>query len=145
VDAADPARRALRAAQVRGVHRLAQHVRNILSDRLVRLVSRGLLDSVVHQTNPVRTEYTLTKMGDEFFSVLVAMVEWGDDRWLDGGTGAPVTLHHVPCEHDLEPSVVCTHCWQAIRSSDIQFWVGPGPTTSPDVVGAPLSGPPRHP
>jgi DNA-binding HxlR family transcriptional regulator len=118
--------------------------RNILSERLNRLVGRGLLDKVVYQENPVRSEYTLTGMGDEFFAVLVAMVAWGD-RWLDDDAGAPVTLHHTPCDHDIEPSLVCTNCGLAIRSSDIQFRAGPGRTGSPATVGSPLVSPPGHP
>jgi DNA-binding HxlR family transcriptional regulator len=118
--------------------------RNILSRRLNRLVEHGLMDKAAYQENPVRAEYTLTDKGDEFFDVLVAMVKWGD-RWLDDGVGAPVTLHHTPCGHDVDPAVLCTNCGQAIRSVDIQFRVGPGHAGSAGAVGDPLSTPPGHP
>jgi DNA-binding HxlR family transcriptional regulator len=118
--------------------------RNILSERLGRLVARGLMDKVTYRENPVRAEYTLTSMGNEFFAVLVAMVSWGD-RWLDDGAGAPVILHHTPCNHDVQASVVCTNCGQAIRSADVQFRVGPGHADSAGAVGNPLQDPPRHP
>src|SRR6267378_397325 len=68
--------------------------RNTLSDRLNRLVDAGVLTKRLYQDNPPRNEYLLTEQGRDFFPVLVAMVNWGD-RWLDGGEGAPVTLHHL--------------------------------------------------
>jgi DNA-binding HxlR family transcriptional regulator len=118
--------------------------RNILSERLNRLAERGLLSKVVYQEHPVRAEYHLTSSGDEFFAVLVAMVNWGD-RWLDQGAGAPITLHHTQCDHDVEAAVVCTFCRATIHSSDIQFRVGPGHVGSVEAIGRELSSPPKHP
>lgn len=118
--------------------------RNILSERLTRLVGRGMLDRIVYQSRPTRAEYVLTRMGNEFFAVLVAMVNWGD-RWLDHGGGAPITLHHRPCNHDVEPSVVCAHCGEAIYSSDIEFRAGPGLFSSETATGSPLTAPPGRP
>lgn len=51
--------------------------RNILTDRLRRLVERGLLD---RQTAPSgrRQVYTLTPAGRDLFTVVVALRQWGE-------------------------------------------------------------------
>jgi DNA-binding HxlR family transcriptional regulator len=99
--------------------------RNTLSDRLNRLVDAGVLTKRLYQDNPPRNEYLLTEQGRDFFPVLVAMVNWGD-RWLDGGEGAPVTLHHLACGHDLGFDAVCATCGGPVSAHDTEFRVGPG-------------------
>jgi DNA-binding HxlR family transcriptional regulator len=51
--------------------------RNILTDRLRRLVDRGILD---RQTAPSgrRQLYTLTPTGRDLFTVIVALRQWGE-------------------------------------------------------------------
>ncbi|GAA5039730.1 winged helix-turn-helix transcriptional regulator [Actinopolymorpha pittospori] len=51
--------------------------RNILTDRLRRLVERGILD---RQTAPSgrRQIYTLTPAGRDLFTVIVALRQWGE-------------------------------------------------------------------
>src|SRR5947209_3973489 len=56
--------------------------RNILTQRLRRLVGEGLLERRKYQDGPARYEYRLTEKGRDFYPVLAAMIRWGD-RWLD--------------------------------------------------------------
>jgi DNA-binding HxlR family transcriptional regulator len=99
--------------------------RNTLSDRLSTLVDIGVLTKRFYQDNPPRYEYLLTPMGHDLFPVISTMLAWGD-KWLSDDSGAPVTLHHEKCGHDLEPQVVCGHCHEPIVDSDVQFCIGPG-------------------
>jgi DNA-binding HxlR family transcriptional regulator len=99
--------------------------RNTLSDRLGRLVDAGVMTKRFYQDNPPRYEYLLTDMGRDFFPVLASMVAWGD-KWLDGGAGAPVILHHHESGHNLVTQVICAECGEPVVDSDIQFCVGPG-------------------
>ncbi|MFC7648785.1 winged helix-turn-helix transcriptional regulator [Streptosporangium lutulentum] len=55
--------------------------RNILTQRLKRLVEEGMLERVPYQERPKRYEYVLTEKGRDFFPVLAAMMRWGD-KWL---------------------------------------------------------------
>jgi DNA-binding HxlR family transcriptional regulator len=108
--------------------------RNTLSDRLNRLVEGGVLTKRLYQDNPPRNEYLLTEMGREFFPVLAALTAWGD-RWLDGGEGPPVTMHHTRCGHDLVIDATCSHCGESFSLDDIEFRVGPGyPAEVPEQV-----------
>jgi DNA-binding HxlR family transcriptional regulator len=104
--------------------------RNILTERLNRLVDEGLLERVPYQERPVRNEYLLTEKGRDFFPVMVAMMRWGD-RWLADEGGPPIVLEHVPCGHDLQPEVVCSHCGEPVVQRDVWARRGPGfPTES---------------
>ncbi|WP_067825081.1 winged helix-turn-helix transcriptional regulator [Nocardia inohanensis] len=99
--------------------------RNVLTQRLTRLVEEGMLDRVQYQERPVRHEYLLTDQGREFFPVIAAMMAWGD-RWLAPEAGAPVVLHHDACDHDTHAEVVCAHCREPLRQQDVSARLGPG-------------------
>lgn len=99
--------------------------RNVLAERLKRLVAEDMLTRHRYQEHPERFEYHLTEKGRDFFPVLMAMLRWGD-RWLDGGRGAPVALRHLPCGHLTQPEVVCGHCGKALRRDEVQGELGPG-------------------
>ena len=92
--------------------------RNILTQRLNRLVDEGMLERRPYQDRPIRHEYVLTDKGRDFFPVVAAIVRWGD-RWLAGDEGPPLTLHHVPCDHDMHAEVVCSHCREPLALRDV--------------------------
>jgi DNA-binding HxlR family transcriptional regulator len=99
--------------------------RNTLADRLRRLVDGGLLEKHRYDTQPTRYEYLLTDSGRDFYSVILAMVAWGD-RWLADEAGPPVTVHHDTCGHDTTPEVVCSHCKEPLVWEDVTSLPGPG-------------------
>ncbi|MCM6777638.1 helix-turn-helix transcriptional regulator [Nocardia sp. CDC159] len=99
--------------------------RNVLSQRLNRLVEEDMLAKVRYQDRPARYEYRLTEKGVDFFPVLAAIMRWGD-RWLASESGAPVVLHHTACDHDTHAEVVCAHCREPLRHADMSARLGPG-------------------
>jgi DNA-binding HxlR family transcriptional regulator len=99
--------------------------RNILTQRLNRLVDEGLLVRRPYQEKPLRNEYVLTDKGRDFFPVLMAMVHWGD-QWLSDEAGPPITLRHTTCGHDMHAEVVCSHCQEPLRLADTRAALGPG-------------------
>ena len=66
--------------------------RNILTDRLEKLVDAGIFVKVPYQERPLRHEYRLTRAGVGLLPVMVALMEWGD-RHVNGGR-APIVLRH---------------------------------------------------
>ena len=52
--------------------------RNVLADRLNRLVEKGILERVPYSKRPPRHEYRLTDKGRELESALSALRQWGD-------------------------------------------------------------------
>jgi DNA-binding HxlR family transcriptional regulator len=52
--------------------------RNVLADRLNRLVEEGILERVPYSKRPPRHEYRLTDKGRELEPALSALRRWGD-------------------------------------------------------------------
>jgi len=52
--------------------------RNVLTDRLNRLVEEGILERVQYSQRPLRFEYRLTEKGRELNVALTALRQWGD-------------------------------------------------------------------
>ena len=99
--------------------------RNILSQRLGRLVDLGMLARVEYQHKPARYEYRLTDKGREVYPILAAMAAWGD-RWLTGPEGSPLVLHHNTCDHDMHAEIRCSECGDQLDLRQIRAKRGPG-------------------
>ena len=75
--------------------------RNILSDRLQKLVVAGVLEMQAASDGTAYQEYVLTAKGESLFPVVVAMRQWGEQhlftpderhsQLIDKQTGKPVT------------------------------------------------------
>src|SRR5437773_10757508 len=67
-----------------GLHRFDQIqkslgiARNVLTDRLNRLVDEGILERVRHRDRPERYEYRLSQKGRDLLLPLTALGQWGD-------------------------------------------------------------------
>ena len=99
--------------------------RNVLTERLQRLVAEEILERRKYQDHPERFEYKLTEKGRELFPVFAAVARWGD-RWLDRGRGAPVLFRHRPCGHITQAEVVCAECRRPLELSEMESELGPG-------------------
>jgi DNA-binding HxlR family transcriptional regulator len=54
--------------------------RNVLTDRLNRLVEEGILERVRYSERPERFEYRLTDKGRELDLALAGLRQWGDEH-----------------------------------------------------------------
>ncbi|SON60585.1 putative HTH-type transcriptional regulator [Mycobacterium simulans] len=88
---------------------------NILSQRLSRLVERGVLTRSA--TTGPRHTYQLTDQGLDLYPVPLAMLTWGD-RWLAGGD-PPIKLSHKACGHGLRAILSCSNCTRPITRADL--------------------------
>lgn len=80
--------------------------RNVLTERLGRLVEEGIMEKVPYQERPLRHEYRLTEKGVGLYPVIVSILEWGN-RWLDWeGDGPPVHLVDRTTGEVVEPVLV---------------------------------------
>ena len=93
--------------------------RNILTDRLKRLVEQGVLERVAYVERPPRYEYRLTERGKDLTPVILTMMSWGD-RWFPGEGGPPVTLTHTLCGHVTNPVVACDACGKELKRRDLK-------------------------
>ena len=100
--------------------------RNLVADRLAKLVDAGVLERRVYQRAPERHEYRLTEKGLDLYPVLMALVRWGD-RWHDDGQGPPIRHVHRPCGHTMHARPVCSECGEALdpREVDLELRAAP--------------------
>src|SRR6478672_1167773 len=72
--------------------------RNILTDRLDKLVDAGVLARRPYDEARGRNDYVLTDKGRALWPVLTALRQWGDE-WIYGDGNEPVVLEHKACGH----------------------------------------------
>jgi DNA-binding HxlR family transcriptional regulator len=82
--------------------------RQVLTDRLARLVDAGILRRQPYRPEGQRTrhEYRLTDKGFDLYPVLVAISQWGD-RYLADPEGPPVEFAHHECGERVTLTVSC--------------------------------------
>ena len=82
--------------------------RQVLSDRLARLVEEGLLRKVPYRDSGQRRrdEYRLTAKGLDLYPVLVALMAWGD-QYAASPDGPQVLLQHRDCGEPVQLHVSC--------------------------------------
>ena len=109
------------------MQRRTQAPRQILSDRLARLVDRGLLRRVPYQEHGqrARLEYRLTEKGLDLYPVLVSLMEWGE-KYAAGPAGPQVLLTHRDCGADVQLQLSCADGHVLSSPRDVTPLPGPG-------------------
>jgi DNA-binding HxlR family transcriptional regulator len=98
--------------------------RNILNERLTRLVDAGVLQRVPYQEHPPRSEYRLTEKGRDLWPIVTAMRQWGD-RW-SAPDGPPIVVRHTACGHVADAVLACDHCGERLDARSVTAEPGPG-------------------
>jgi DNA-binding HxlR family transcriptional regulator len=112
--------------------------RNILADRLGRLVDFGILERRTYALGEKRTlsEYRLTEAGLDLYPVIAAILAWGE-KHTGLVHGAPTELVHRTCGEVTHALVVCDRCGEPLDPHDVDVRPGPG-ATSPSPAWAPV-------
>ena len=98
--------------------------RNILQQRLEKLVGSGVLVRVRYSEHPPRDDYRLTDKGRDLWPVITAMRQWGD-RYA-APSGPPVRIRHKSCGALAEPQMVCGSCGELVGARDFTAVPGTG-------------------
>ena len=98
--------------------------RNVLTDRLGRLVDEGILDKRAYQERPERFEYRLTEKGIDLWPVIVALLQFGDAYYAP--EGPPVVLTHKQCGGQVDAHRICDRCGKRLTARDAIGRPGPG-------------------
>jgi DNA-binding HxlR family transcriptional regulator len=98
--------------------------RNVLADRLQRLVDAGILERRRYQARPPRYEYRLTHRGRDLFPVLHTLMKWGDKHFAPHGP--PRVVVHRDCGGDITERLTCAKCGVAVTAPDVIAHDGPG-------------------
>lgn len=109
------------------MRRRTQAPRQVLSERLARLVADGILRRVPYQEHGQRArhEYRLTQKGLDLYPVFVALMEWGD-KHAAGPAGPQVLLTHRDCGEPVELQLTCGAGHQLESAREVTPLPGPG-------------------
>jgi DNA-binding HxlR family transcriptional regulator len=101
--------------------------RQVLSDRLARLVAAGLLRKAPYREagQRVRYEYRLTDKGLDLFPVLVALLEWGN-KYAASQDGPMVLLSHRDCGAPVRLLLGCADGHEVRSAREVTPAPGPG-------------------
>lgn len=102
--------------------------RNVLTQRLQRLIDEDVLTKVAYQERPQRFEYRLTAKGLDLWPVLVTMMQFGDRHYAPDGP--PIVLTHRDCGGAVDEHRMCTACGAKLTARDVRPHAGPGATAN---------------
>ena len=109
-----------------GVHRYGELqrnlgiARNVLAERLRRLVRDGMLERVRYRTEPDWYEYRLTERALDLYPVIVGLMRWADRHLGSADEKPALTLVHRSCGGPAEPYLACSNCHEPLSARDIE-------------------------
>ena len=98
--------------------------RNILNQRLTRLVEQGVLDKVAYSDHPPRYDYRLTAKGRDLWPIITAMRQWGDQ--YAAPDGPPLKVIHKKCGKISQAIMTCSACGDPLSARYVRAVPGPG-------------------
>jgi DNA-binding HxlR family transcriptional regulator len=107
-------------------HKSLGIARNVLSDRLKKLVQAGVLE---RSEGPGHPEYRLTEKGLALQPIMIAMTHWGD-TYLPHPDGARLTFVDRRDGEPIKPMGVYAADGRRLKPREIRAQAGPGLTDS---------------
>src|SRR4051794_40024264 len=100
--------------------------RNLLAERLHKLVEHGILSTETYQEPGARSRlrYVITPKGVDLMPAVMGLMQWGD-RYRADPEGPAVVTRHRDCGAPLNVQVRCDHDHH-ISAEDIETEPGPG-------------------
>ena len=96
--------------------------RNVLTDRLGRLVEERILERVQYSERPPRYEYRLTAKGRELNVALTALRQWGDQHLSD----KPPRLLRRKADRKAVIAALVPRGASILRPDEVELVAGPG-------------------
>ncbi len=101
--------------------------RNVLNQRLNRLVEAGVMHRVPYSDHPPRHDYKLTDKGRDLWPVINSMRQWGDH--YAAPSGPPLQIVHKACGNVTEAVLRCSCCGGDLSAREVRAVRGPGART----------------
>jgi DNA-binding HxlR family transcriptional regulator len=101
--------------------------KNILTDRLQRLVDQGIFERIDVGETGQRFEYRLTAKGDALLPVLTALRDWSDE-WVFGSGREPVIVKDRATNRRIPKLRVTAADGRPLTRKDLRAVPGPGAT-----------------
>ncbi len=97
--------------------------RNVLTQRLNRLVEEGIFERVRYSERPERYEYRLTKKGRDLHVALAALRQWGDQYLSEQ---PPRILRRKADKKPVIAALVPTGSDEVLGLHEVELLAGPG-------------------
>src|SRR3954464_11665182 len=91
----------------------------MVAARLKTLEAEGLIERRVYSERPLRHDYHLTRKGEAFYPVILALRGWGE-TWLKAPKeGRSIAFIHRPCGQPAGLGTVCAGCGAPLKRRDL--------------------------
>lgn len=100
--------------------------RNVLTDRLNRLVDEGILERVRYSERPERYEYRLTQKGRDLNIALSGLRQWGDEYLSE----KPPRILRRKTDKTQVVAALVPKGTDTLRADEVEIAPGPGSRTS---------------
>jgi DNA-binding HxlR family transcriptional regulator len=106
--------------------------RNLLAERLRKLVEHGILDTETYQEDGSRSRsrYVITAKGNDLAPAVLGLLQWGDKYRADPA-GPAVINRHRECGAQLSVQVRCERDHH-VPAAEVEVSPGPGFQTKKD-------------
>ena len=98
--------------------------RNVLANRLQRLVDEGILERRPYSEHPSRYEYFLTEKGLDLWPVMVSLMHWGDKHLFDADDPPVVLVHKGECGGRVSDRRICERCGSELEPREARAVTG---------------------
>ena len=99
--------------------------KNILSTRLEHLVSHDFLKKEIKNSINKRPQYKLTDKGKSVATIIVTLIQWGDE-WTNQEDGAPIILKDINTKEHIAKINISSKSGTKLEVSDLLVQSGPG-------------------
>lgn len=92
----------------------------LISQRLKKMFSEGVISRKQYESSPPRFEYRLTKKGLDLWPLVLGLKHWGD-KWGDWPDDSPAVLVHKACGHTTGMKMVCESCGNQLTPHNVEI------------------------
>jgi len=97
----------------------------MVAARLKTLETEGLIVRRAYSERPLRHDYHLTKKGEAFYPVILALRAWGE-TWVKGPKeGRSLEFIHRTCGKPAGLGTVCESCGRPLKRADLSGTLNP--------------------
>ncbi len=97
----------------------------LISDRLKRLASAGILEKRLYTNTPPRFDYVMTQKGRDLYWSSLMLLRW-ERLWGKEAGKINLTLRHKTCGAVFTPEPLCAHCLGDAVATEVTWTEGPG-------------------
>lgn len=97
----------------------SQATPQMLTSRLKKLESDGMIERRPYNKRPLRHEYYLTEMGVAFYPVFLALRAWGETWCKSRKQEVAIRYTHIPCGKNPGLGPTCQECGEVLRRKDL--------------------------